>query len=76
MEKNFRVSLRIPSELYKKINVFKEEDNLKTINSSTIKLVELGLIKYQEDNFIEELLLQISKQNNYIIKILEDKLDE
>lgn len=76
MEKNFRVSLRIPSELYKKINVFKEEDNLKTINSSTIKLVELGLIKYQEDSFIEELLLQISKQNNYIIKLLEDKLNE
>lgn len=76
MDKNFRVSLRIPNELYKKINVFKEEDNLKTINSSAIKLVELGLIKYQEDSFIEELLLQISKQNNYIIKLLEDKLDE
>lgn len=37
-----------------------------------MKLIELGLLKYQEDNFIEDLLLQILKQNKYIIKLLEE----
>lgn len=70
--KNIRTTLRIPDELYNKIELFKRESNLKTINSSSIKLIELGLLKYQEDNFIEDLLLQIVKQNKYIIKLLEE----
>ena len=37
-----------------------------------MKLIELGLLKYQEDNFIEDLLLQIVKQNKYIIRLLEE----
>jgi len=37
-----------------------------------MKLIELGLLKYQEDNFIEDLLVQILKQNKYIIKLLEE----
>ena len=37
-----------------------------------MKLIELGLLKYQEDNFIEDLLLQIVKQNKYIIRFLEE----
>jgi len=37
-----------------------------------MKLIELGLLKYQEDNFVEDLLLQILKQNKYIIKLLEE----
>lgn len=73
--KNIRTTLRIPDELYNKIELFKKEDNLKTINSSSIKLIELGLIKYQEDKFIEDLLLQILKQNKYIIKLLEEQLN-
>ena len=32
----------------------------------------MQMVKYQEDNFIEDLLLQIVKQNKYIIRLLEE----
>lgn len=74
-KKIIRTTLRIHDELYEKIELFKKEYNLKTINSSSMKLIEFGLIKYQEDTFFEDLLLKISKQNNYIISLLEKILN-
>lgn len=67
-----RATTRIPKELHDKIKLFKREDNLKSINEAIIKLVELGLIRYQENRYDENLLLKISKQLSYIIEILEE----
>ena len=71
-----RATTRLPEELYNKIVLFKKEDNLKTINASIIKLIELGLIRYQEETFKDDLLLKIFQQLNYIIGLLEENTNE
>ncbi len=70
-EKNIKTTIRIPKELLDKIELFKKESQQKTNNISIIRLLELGLIRYQEDKNIEDFLFQIIKQNNYIIELLE-----
>lgn len=70
-EKNIKTTIRIPKELLEKVELFKKESQQKTNNISIIKLLELGLIRYQEDQNIEDFLFQILKQNNYIIELLE-----
>lgn len=71
-----RATTRLPKELYNKIVLFKKEDDLKTINASIIKLIELGLIRYQEETFKDDLLLKIFQQLNYIIGLLEENTNE
>lgn len=71
-----RATTRLPEELYNKIVLFKKEDDLKTINASIIKLIELGLIRYQEETFKDDLLLKIFQQLNYIIGLLEENTNE
>lgn len=71
-EKNIKTTIRIPRELLDKIELFKKESQQKTNNISIIRLLELGLIRYQEDQNIEDFLFQILKQNNYIIELLEE----
>lgn len=75
-KKNIKTTIRIPKELLDKIELFKKESQQKTNNISIIKLLELGLIRYQEDQNVEEFLFQILKQNNYIIKLLEELNNE
>lgn len=70
-EKNIKTTIRVPKELLDKIELFKKESQQKTNNVSIIRLLELGLIRYQEDQNIEDFLFQILKQNNYIIELLE-----
>lgn len=74
-EKNIiRTSIRIPMELYEKVEMFGRENKLKTFNSATKKLLELGLLFYLSDTDIKDYLLKIANQNDYIIKILEESI--
>ena len=74
MTKNIRTTIRIPEELYQKIELFGKENNLKTFNGSLKKIIELGILYSLSDFNSEEKILKIMNQNNYIIKMLEDKL--
>jgi len=76
MNNNTRRMLRLPDELYKKIEIFKKEKDITTINKAVINLIELGLIRDIEDSEIENYLMRIIKQNNYLIEIVEELIEE
>lgn len=76
MNNNTRRMLRLPDELYKKVEIFKKEKDISTTNKAVINLIELGLIRDREDNEIENYLMRIIKQNNYLIEIVEELIEE
>lgn len=76
MNNNTRRMLRLPDELYKKIEIFKKEKDIATTNKAVINLIELGLIRDIEDSEIENYLMRIIKQNNYLIEIVEELIEE
>lgn len=68
--KIIKTTFRINDELLDKIENYRKEKMYEFKNEAVISLLELGLIKSEEDKIIEDYLIQIIKQNNLILKKL------
>lgn len=71
--KIIKTTFRINDELLDKIETYRKEKMYDYKNDAVISLLELGLIKCEEDKIIEDYLIQIIKQNNLILKKLNGK---
>ncbi len=71
--KIIKTTFRINDELLDKIENYRKEKMYEFKNEAVISLLELGLIKSEEDKIIEDYLIQIIKQNNLILKKLSGK---
>lgn len=71
--KIIKTTFRINDELLDKIETYRKEKMFEFKNEAVISLLELGLIKSEEDKIIEEYLVQIIKQNNLILKKISGK---
>lgn len=71
-DKNVKSTMRVSQELHDKVEIFRRNNNLKTINSANIKLIELGLIRYEEDELIDYHLLHIIEKLDYLIALMEN----
>lgn len=71
--KIIKTTFRINDELLDKIENYRKEKMYDFKNEAVISLLELGLIKSEEDKIIEDYLIQIIKQNNLILKKLSGK---
>ena len=71
--KKLRTSIRLNDELFDKVEVYRKEKMIKSKNDAMESLIELGLIRNNEDKIIEDYLIQIIKQNNLILKKLSGK---
>lgn len=71
--KKLRTSIRLNDELFDKVEVYRKEKMIKSKNDAMESLIELGLIRNNEDKIIEDYLIQIIKQNNLILKKISGK---
>lgn len=71
--KIIKTTFRINDELLDKIENYRKEKMYEFKNEAVISLLELGLIKSEEDKIIEDYLIQIIKQNNLILKKISGK---
>ncbi len=71
--KKLRTSIRLNDELFDKVEVYRKEKMIKSKNDAMESLIELGLIRNNEDKIIEDYLIQIIQQNNLILKKISGK---
>ncbi len=71
--KKLRTSIRLNDELFDKVEVYRKEKMIKSKNDAMESLIELGLIRNNEDKIIEDYIIQIIKQNNLILKKISGK---